>query len=401
MNVPPLDGMRVVEGSAFVAAPSGGMTLAQLGADVIRFDQIGGGIDYTRWPLTADGHSLYWAGLNKNKRSVVADLRNPEAQELLGALIADAGNFLTNFPARGWMGWDVLSARRPDLNMVAITGNRDGSTALDYTVNAAIGFPAVTGPVDHDEPVNNVLAAWDLICGQTAALGMLAADRHRTRTGEGSSMSLALFDVALAAASALGHVAEAQLLGTERERFGNDLYGAFGATFATADGERLYAVGISPKQWRSLIEAVEGVESIARLALDRGLDFADEGARFAAREEIKAVVQGWVGHRPLEAVARRFDELGVCWGRYQTFGQLVAEDPRCSLDNELFREIHAPNMASHLAPGSPVAFDGMLCIEPRPAPVLGAHTEEVLGELGLTASEIGRLIDTGIVSTAG
>lgn len=400
MQVPPLDGMRVVEGSAFVAAPSGGMTLAQLGAEVIRFDQIGGGIDYKRWPLTNEGDSLYWAGLNKNKRSIAVDLRSEEARELLGQLIADAGNFLTNFPARGWLSYDSLSGSRPDLNMMAITGNRDGTTALDYTVNAAIGFPYVTGPVDHELPVNNVLAAWDLICGQTAALGMLAADRHRTQTGNGSNMSLALFDVALAAVSALGHVAEAQVLGTERQRFGNDLYGAFGAMFTTSDNEQLYAVGISNKQWRSLLEACDATAEIANLGESRALDFGDEGARFAAREDIKAVIQRWTGARSLKEVSARFDELGVCWGKYQHFLELVADDPRCSVESELFREVEQPNIGTYLSPGSPIAFGGLLGVEPEPAPLLGADTEEVLAGLGLTSAEIGSLVDRGVVSTS-
>jgi 2-methylfumaryl-CoA isomerase len=103
----PLAGLRVVEGSAFVAAPSGAMALAQLGADVIRFDAIGGGIDHKRWPVTDDGVSIYWAGLNKGKRSVQVDLRSPEGRELLRGLICepgdDAGVFLTNFPAVGWL----------------------------------------------------------------------------------------------------------------------------------------------------------------------------------------------------------------------------------------------------------------------------------------------------------
>ena len=108
-----LDGLRVVEGSAFVAAPLGGMTLAQIGADVIRFDPIGGGLDYTRWPVTLDGrHSLFWAGLNKGKRSIAGRLRTPEGQELLSRLICapgeDAGLFLTNFPARGWLDYETL-----------------------------------------------------------------------------------------------------------------------------------------------------------------------------------------------------------------------------------------------------------------------------------------------------
>src|SRR2546421_6207155 len=108
-----LSGMRVVEGSAFVAAPLGGMTLAQLGADVIRFDPIAGGLDAKRWPITADGRSLFWAGMNKGKRSVAVDLEAPRGQELLTDLITvpgeDGGLFLTNFPAVGWLDYHKLS----------------------------------------------------------------------------------------------------------------------------------------------------------------------------------------------------------------------------------------------------------------------------------------------------
>ena len=189
-----LTGLRVVEGSAFVAAPSGGMTLAQLGADVIRFDPIGGGIDHRRWPVTEDNTSLYWAGLNKGKRSLQVDVRSPAGRELLTDLICapgpGAGIFLTNFPATGWMAYETLRARRDDLIMLAITGNHDGTTAVDYTVNCAVGYPMVTGHASvsaddeergaDDRPVNHVLPAWDLLCGQTAALGLLAAERHRT-----------------------------------------------------------------------------------------------------------------------------------------------------------------------------------------------------------------------------
>jgi len=397
--VPLLDGLQLIEGSAFVAAPSGGMTLAQLGADVIRFDQIGGGLDHRRWPLTAEGESIYWAGLNKGKRSIQVDLRSPEARELLTALIAGAGSFLTNFPARGWMAPETLREHRPDLVMLAITGNRDGSTALDYTVNCAVGFPAATGPVDGGEPINHVLPAWDLICGQTAALAMLAADRHRLRTGDGASMSLALSDVALVAVSALGHVAEAQINGTERARHGNDVYGAYGTDFLTGDGERIYAVGISPSQWSRLIEATDAADAVAVIAAEEGLDLDHDGDRYAARDRISAAIAPWIAARPLAAVGARFDELGVCWGRYQTFTQLVAEDPRCSTDNELFREVDQTGIGTYLTPGSPVAIDGRLPVEPEPAPVLGQHTDEILAEeLGLSAAEIARLHDERVVA---
>ena len=86
-----LTGMRIVEGSAFVAAPLGGMTLAQLGADVIRFDPIGGGLDARRWPVTATGRSLFWAGLNKGKRSIAVDIGSPRGRDLVAALVAAPG----------------------------------------------------------------------------------------------------------------------------------------------------------------------------------------------------------------------------------------------------------------------------------------------------------------------
>ena len=111
-----LEGLRIVEGSAFVAAPLGGMTLAQLGADVIRFDDIRGGADHDRWPVARDGTSLFWRGMNKGKRSIAVDLRHAEGRELVAALITapgpDAGLFLTNFPATGWLSYEGLRARR-------------------------------------------------------------------------------------------------------------------------------------------------------------------------------------------------------------------------------------------------------------------------------------------------
>src|SRR6478609_758471 len=83
--------LRVIESSAFIAAPLAGLTLAQLGADVIRVDMIGGGIDYGRLPLMPSGRSLYWTGLNKGKRSLAVDLRKPEGRELVQALVTAPG----------------------------------------------------------------------------------------------------------------------------------------------------------------------------------------------------------------------------------------------------------------------------------------------------------------------
>ncbi len=398
----PLEGLTVVEGSAFVAAPSGGMTLAQLGADVIRFDRIGGGIDHQRWPLTPDGASLYWNGLNKGKRSLAVDLGDPEAQDLVAELIGRSGNVLTNFPAVGWLSYESLRRRRDDLVMVAITGNHDGTTAVDYTVNCAMGYPSATGHADDPRPVNNVVPAWDLMCGQMAAVGLLAADRRRILEGVGDLVTLALADVALATVGMLGALAEAELLGTQREPIGNDLYGAYGSDFTTGDDRRVMVVAISPKQWRGLQAATGTTDEVSALAEELGVDFANEGERYLARDRLGDLFGPWFAARTLDEVAAGLDAEGVCWGPYRTFLELVAEDPRCSTANPLFADLDQPGVGRHLVPGSPLAFAGVDDRGAATAPRLGEHTEQVLADdLGLGATEIGSLIDRGVVATAG
>ena len=172
-----LKGLRVVEGSAFVAAPTCGLYLAQMGAEVIRFDNIGGGPDFRRWPLAENGSSLYWEGLNKGKKSVAIDLASPQGREIAQRLAAapgeDGGLFVTNFPVDGFLAYEKLKALRDDLICVRVMGWADGSQGMDYTINSALGLPLMTGPVGDDAPVNHVLAAWDLLTGAYCAFALV------------------------------------------------------------------------------------------------------------------------------------------------------------------------------------------------------------------------------------
>jgi 2-methylfumaryl-CoA isomerase len=399
-----LSGMRVIEASAFVAAPLGGMTLAQLGADVIRIDLPGGGLDFRRWPVTENNHSLFWCGLNKGKRSVCIDFSKPEGRDLAMALICapgeDAGLLLTNFPPRGWLSYEALRTKRADLIQLTVQGKRDGGSAVDYTVNASMGVPFLTGPLDHEGPVNHVLPAWDLITGQMAATGLLAAERHRRRTGAGQHIKLALEDVALASMGNLGFIAEAQR-GHVRERTGNYLFGAFGGDFICADGRRVMIVALTGKQWSGLCEALDLNDQVAGLAQRLGLDLSLEGNRYRAREDIAFLVRGRIGRLTVDEVGRAFDRCGVCWSRYQTVSELVAGDSACSKENPLFAMTEQPEVGRILAPTIPLNFAAGGRMPPLPAPRLGEHTNDVLKEIvGLNDAEIRRLQRGGIIQEA-
>ena len=398
-----LAGMRVVEGSAFVAVPLAGMTLAQMGADVIRFDRPQGGLDAHRWPVTKDGTSLFWAGLNKGKRSLAVDMSRPEGQEIVTDLICapgpDAGLFLTNLRVRGWMDYPALKARREDLIMVSLTGTRRGEPAVDYTVNPSLGFPMATGPEGSTDPVAHMLPAWDCIAGGMVVNALLAAERHRLRTGRGQLAELSLKDVAAAMLANLGIVGEVVANGVDRSKSGNSLYGAYGQDFLLACGRRVMVIGLTDRQWRGLVKVLGLAQEVANLGQRMALDLSREGDRWLARKEITALFAPWFAARRLEEVAPLFDGAGLTWSIFRSFAQAVAEDPDLSEDNPMIRMLHQPGVGTLPVPGSPVTFSELARLSPAPAPVLGEHTEEILGDvLGLGSGQIGKLMDQGVVS---
>ncbi len=397
-----LGGMRVVEGSAFVAAPLGGMTLAQLGADVIRFDLIGGGLDYGRWPITPDGRSLFWAGLNKGKRSIAIDIFSPRGQQIVQDLIcapsADGGLFLTNFPARGWLDYKSLQAKRSDLVMVNICGHHDGNTAVDYTVNPAVGFPAITGPSDDPRPVNHLLPAWDAITGQMAAIGLLAAERHRRNTGEGQLVRIALADVALAMIGNLGKIAEVMINDQDRPKDGNYLYGAFGRDFETREGQRVMVVALTDSQWKKLVRATSMESAFDELGKRAGLELRQAGNRYRVRCEIAKILEPWFHARMLSEVCEIFDKNRVSWAPYRTLRQVVENDPECSIENPMFSMVEQPGIGTYLMPNSPLQFSASPRLAATRAPLLGEHTDEILSTvLELSESEIAKLHDEHVV----
>jgi 2-methylfumaryl-CoA isomerase len=398
-----LAGLRIIEVSAFIAAPLGGAALAEMGADVIRIDPIGGGIDAGRWPLH-NGRSLYWAGLNQGKRSLTLNLRSERGREIVSEIVTNRsgtaydGILLTNLGVPPWLSYEHLTQKRPDLIMLVIKGSSDGSTAVDYTVNSAIGFPYITGPEGCDTPVNHVLPAWDALTGYLASTALLAAERQRRLTGRGQLIELSLMDVALSVTSHLGLLAEAQLLAEPRSRHGNDVYGSFGRDFRTSDGRNVMVLALTARQWSSLYEATGLGEAFRALEQRLGLDFRNEGDRFNARRQVGALLEPWIAGRTLEEVGGAFDAAGVLWGPYQTFKQLVAEDPRASLANPILADVDHGDLGVYRTAASPIRFGGATGKPPAASPALGEHSGAVLHELlGLGEDTIASLRADGVI----
>jgi len=391
----PLDGLTVLEVSSFVAAPLGGLTLAQLGAEVIRIDPVGGAADQGRWPLAPSGTSLFWTGLNKGKRSITVNFRAPEGRQIIADLVrasgAGGGIVLTNAVGQAWLSYPELAQVRPDLIHLQILGYRDGRAAVDYTVNAETGFPLVTGPDALDGPVNHVLPAWDVACGLYAAVGLLAAERRRAQSGEGSQITLALADVALAVAGNLGFLAEAQL-GQDRPRIGNHLFGGLARDFRTADGQRIMLVALTKRHFADLGKVTGLADTFAELEGLLGADFGTDGDRFRHREVIASLLEPWIAARPLAGIERDFAGTSVLWSRYRKFTEIELTG------NPLLTQISQPGVGPLLAPASPLLTDGVSDV--RPAPDLGADTAPVLsGLLGLAEADVRALIERGIVGT--
>ena len=398
-----LRGLRVVEGSAFVAAPTCGLYLAQMGAEVIRFDNIGGGPDFRRWPLADNGSSLYWEGLNKGKKSVALDLSGPAGREIAQRLAAapgdDSGLFVTNFPVDGFLSYEKLRALRADLICVRVMGWADGSQGMDYTINSALGLPLMTGPADDDRPVNHVLAAWDLLTGAYCAFTLVAALLARHRGGGGREIRAPLSDIGAASMANMGFTAEAMLTGHQRPRMGNDVFGAFGRDFTTRDGVKLMLLAITPKQWSKALEALNLGGAVAAVEAELGVSFTtDEGLRFAHRARLYPLFERAFAAKDAAALTPAFDAGGVTWGSYQTL-EAAMQDTRLYKDNPVFEAVRHPSGLTYPAPGAMGTIPQDQRGPVLPAPRLGQHTDEVLAEvLGMSSGEIGKLHDAGVVA---
>ena len=400
-----LHGMRVFESSAFVALPLAGMQLAQMGAEVIRFDNLGGGLDQYRRPLAPNGESLFWHGLNKGKKSFAVNLKSERGRELVSDLITsdgdDSGLFITNLRVPGWTDYESLKKKRKDLVMVTLKGDRHGGPEVDYTVNPSIGIPNITGAEGSLEPVANALPAWDCIAGNMVISSLLAAERDRLRSGKGQNVEFALKDAAAAIVGHLGMIGEATISDEQRGKSGNSLYGAYGQDFECSCGGRVIVIGLTLRQWRGLLKAMDKTDEIKKLEEELNVSLDNEGRRWVHRHEINNIFRPWFAKRKITEFEKGFNDLGLTWSQFRTLKEAIDEDGDTFADNPMFETQDFDGIGKYMVPRSPVEFSNHLAISPEKPPKLGQHTEEILADImGLGSGEIGVLFDNGIVSFA-
>lgn len=399
-----LSGLRIIESSAFVAVPMAGMTLAQMGAEVIRFDRLEGGLDARRMPYSPSGSSLFWSGMNKGKKSIAIDMKSPEGKELISNLITapgkDAGLFLTNLKVRGWLDYETLSKIRSDIIIVTLTGDRHGKPQVDYTVNPALGIPDITGHEGSVDPVANAIPAWDMIAGNMCVSSLLAAERYRLRHGVGQDVEIALKDVASAAIGHLGMIADTTLNTDDRTKAGNSLYGAYGKDFLCADGNRVMIIGLTSRQWAGIVKATDTAEQFKQLEMQNNINLQDESIRWKWRHAITEIIEPWFKIRKVEDFASNFDKIGLTWSVFRSVREALDFDPDLTEDNPLFKKILQPDAGEFLVPKHPANFSKVENSDPTAAPILGEHTEEILGDvLNLSDIEVSNLFDNGVVAS--
>ena len=391
-NAPPLAGVRVVDLSRVLAGPYATMTLADLGADVVKIEHPAGGDETRAWgPPFAGGESAYFLSVNRSKRSVALDLKDPEGRELALELCARAEVVIENFrpgsAARLGLDYEAVRQLRPDVVYCTISGfglrEPTDRAGYDFTVQAESGLMAITGELD-GEPMKFGVAIVDILTGLNAVTAILAALHRRDLTGEGDLVEVSLLDSAFAALVNVG--ANALLTGEEPQRYGNAHPSIVPyQPFRAVDG------------WIAVAAANDGLYSRLCTAIERPDLAADERyatneARVLNREPLIAELQAVFAGRSTDDWERLLLAAGVPAGKIRGVGEAL------STGQARTGRVDHPTAGAVELVGPPFEFESATLGTVTPPPLLGQHTDEVFRELGVDDERLGLLEERGVIA---
>lgn len=393
----PLAGIKVLELGSLIAGPYASALLAQFGAEVIKIEPPRDGDPLRQWRKVHNGTSLWWYSQSRNKKSVTLDLKSETGRELIHRLVRSCDIVIENFRPgtleRWGIGWDALSAINPNLIMVRVSGYGQTGPYRERPGFAAIaecmgGLRYVSGFPDRP-PVRVGVSLGDTLAGLYGTLGALMALHHlKVNGGKGQLIDVALYESVFAVMESL--VPEYQMFGHVRERTGSALPGITPSnTYLSADGQYVAIAGNGDGIFKRLMHA------IGRNDLETDPELANNEGRTRHSARLDAAISEWTGRHTLTRILEVLNEAAVPGGRVYTAADIVA-DPH--YEERQMIEHHT------LPDGQPIDVPGIVPkLSATPGrtewlgPPLGAHTAEVLGSVGVSAEELGRLRSAGVV----
>ena len=395
----PLAGVKVLELAQIMAGPTCGLMLADLGADVIKVERVPGGDDTRRMDRpSVRGESASFMAMNRNKRGIALNLKLPAAQEALKRMAAKADVITENY-RKGTMeklgvGYASLRALNPGLIYCSISGyGRTGPYAekggYDLIAQGASGLMSVTGEPGR-APVKSGGPVCDINAGLLAALGVVSAYIHRLKTGQGQLVDTSLFEAGIQ-----------QLYWQAAIYFAtNEVPGPTGSAhilsapyqaFRAADGW-LTIGGANQANWERLVRVLDAPQWLADPR------FASNAERMKHLDALTEVMNRQIREWKVKDLIAALDAAGVPCGPINTMAE-VAADPHV-LAREMVVELEHPRAGRTRALGLPLKLSRTPGKVSRPAPVLGQHTREVLGEFGFSRTEIDALVASGAAVAA-
>ncbi|MQA03072.1 MAG: CoA transferase [Streptosporangiales bacterium] len=393
--VPALDGVRVVEIGAFMAAPFAAMQLADLGADVIKIENVEGGDPVRATGPFLDGHSSPFVRLNRNKRSMALDLKADAGKDVLRTLLRETDVLIQNLRpgtlARLGFGYDAVRELNPRLVYVSVSGwGQDGPLAqlpgLDIMAQARSGLMSVTGEPDGG-PVKVGVPICDLVCGLYGALGAISALQARARTDEGQHVDVSLFEAGVS--FAIWEAGKYFATGEPGARLGS-AHQSTAPYQAVRTSDGWITVGaVTDKTWAAFCGALQldDLQDDAR--------YANAFDRQANRDTLIPAIEAVTTTRTATELVRILDEVGVPCAPIATTDQVFTDDHLTARD--YFWDAPHPQLDPVRQLGSPLRLSDTPPVRRAAGPVLGGDTVAVLTEFGLPPGEIDELARAGVV----
>ena len=382
----PLEGLRVIELGQLIAGPFAGKMLGEFGAEVIKIEPPGSGDPLRKWRLLHEGTSVWWAVQSRNKQSVSLDLRTPEGQDVIRALVKECDVLIENFrpgTMEAWnLGWDALHEINPKLVMLRVSGYGQTGPYRDRpgfgVVGEAMGGLRHLSGEPGRTPVRAGVSIGDSLSALHGVIGVLLALRHRDQNGgQGQVIDVALYESVFNMMESL--LPEYSVFGTVRQAAGSSLPGiAPTNAYLCADGKYALIAGNGDGIFRRLMDVIE------RPDLRDDPELAQNDGRVKHVARLDAAIATWAAERTLDQVLDKLNQARIPAGRIYDIADIAA-DPHYKARDMI--------LDSRLPDGTPVQVPGIvpkLSATPgevlQAAPALGEHTDAVLAGIGIDST---------------